>query len=129
MGIAENLYRLRMSREMSQEDVAKAVGVTHGAVSQWESSFSEPRRKALEKLAELFGTTPDILTHGHVDSSGMIAYVEPIHLDSDEISLFRYYRSLNQLGRESLINMARTFSEMEQYKSEEGCEIKANKAV
>jgi putative transcriptional regulator len=49
---------------MTQEDIAKALGVTRPAITMWESGKSKPRVDMLDKLATLLGTTPAWLLGG-----------------------------------------------------------------
>ena len=44
---------------MMQEFVADAPGVSHQAVSKWESGASDPSPTNLTALADLFETTPE----------------------------------------------------------------------
>lgn len=56
--------RLRMAREaknLTQGDVARAVGVARNLVSRWEIGDRKPQGDALVKLADLFGVTTDYL--------------------------------------------------------------------
>lgn len=54
MGLKENIKRFRVEKDMTQEQLAEALGVTRSAVTQWESGWSQPRMGKLEQLAELF---------------------------------------------------------------------------
>lgn len=56
--------RLRMAREaknLTQADVARAIGVARNLVSRWEIGDRKPQGDALVKLADLFGVTTDYL--------------------------------------------------------------------
>jgi len=53
-------YRREISG-LSQKDVAFQLGVTQGAVSQWESELSTPQFDKLPALAKIFGCTIDEL--------------------------------------------------------------------
>jgi transcriptional regulator with XRE-family HTH domain len=46
---------------MTQNEVAKALGVNQSAVSFWESGRNQPRGKQMVKLAKLYGVTVDEL--------------------------------------------------------------------
>lgn len=46
---------------MTQNEVAKALGVNQSAVSFWESGRNQPRGKQMVKLAKLYGVTMDEL--------------------------------------------------------------------
>lgn len=54
MSIAKNIKRLRESRDMTQEELAKAIGMSRPAVTQWETGWSQPRMGTIEKLADFF---------------------------------------------------------------------------
>lgn len=56
-----NLKELRESRGMSQHDVAVKLDVTDVAVSRWECGRSNPLRKYRERMADIFGVSPEII--------------------------------------------------------------------
>ncbi len=60
MGFAENLNALISTLNITQEEVAKAAGVTPGAVTGWRNG-SRPRRGALAKLCEAYDVSEDDL--------------------------------------------------------------------
>ena len=57
----ENVVRLRKLRQMTQEDVAEAAGVSRQAVAKWESGETVPDIEKCRILAELFEVTIDDL--------------------------------------------------------------------
>lgn len=57
MSIANNIKRLREQRGLTQEELAKAVGMSRPAVTQWETGWSQPRMGTIEKLAAFFGVS------------------------------------------------------------------------
>ncbi|MBG9450420.1 hypothetical protein ABE67_14070 [Cytobacillus firmus] len=60
--IGTNLRILRMKRNLTQHDVAKAIGVHCTTIGYWELNKSFPRRDKLEKLAEFYGVTFEEIT-------------------------------------------------------------------
>ena len=60
---AENLVRLRKIHQMTQEDIAEAVGVSRQAVAKWESGETIPDLEKCKLLAELFGVSLDDLAN------------------------------------------------------------------
>ncbi|MDF4820353.1 peptidase S24 [Vibrio parahaemolyticus] len=60
--IGERIRDLRLKKRLSQKDLAKNVGVSPTAISQWEREEYEPRGKNLSKLSKALGTTVDYLT-------------------------------------------------------------------
>ena len=57
--MVNKLKILRVTKGMSQQDLAKAIGVTQGAVCQWESRRCFPNAVALMRLSKLFGVSPE----------------------------------------------------------------------
>ena len=51
----------RKKAGLSQDEVAKALGVSGPAVSMWETGKTVPRTPMLKKLANLYGCTTDEL--------------------------------------------------------------------
>ena len=61
MALGERIKKCRQNAKMSQEKVAELVGVSRQAVTKWEANQSTPNTENLFKLAEIFGTTVDML--------------------------------------------------------------------
>lgn len=61
MTLAQRIKAQRLSKGYSQEEVAGRLGVSRQAVAKWESGQSAPSTENLFKLAELFGSTVDLL--------------------------------------------------------------------
>ena len=61
LDLAKNIRRLRRERELSQEQLAEAVGVSVQSVSHWETANTYPDMELLPTLAGFFGVTTDEL--------------------------------------------------------------------
>jgi transcriptional regulator with XRE-family HTH domain len=59
--ITENLKSFRKRKELTQEDIAEALGVSPQSVSKWERSDTYPDITLLPSLANLFQTSVDAL--------------------------------------------------------------------
>lgn len=64
MGFPENLEQERKRHGMSQEQLAKRLGVSQACVSQWENGSTSPTVFLAVKLADLLGTTCEKLVKG-----------------------------------------------------------------
>ena len=64
MNLGENIYRLRVGRNMSQGDLADALEVSRQSVSKWENNSAVPELDKLVKMAHIFGITLDELITG-----------------------------------------------------------------
>ena len=57
MGFADNVRANRERLGLSQEELARRVGLTNSAVSQWEGGRAKPRIGVMKALSEIFGMT------------------------------------------------------------------------
>mgnify|MGYP003293686334 CR=1 FL=1 len=58
LNIGKAIKRLRHEKDITQEELANALGVTNQAVSKWESKNTYPDITMLFPLAEIFGVVP-----------------------------------------------------------------------
>ncbi len=58
---SERLKELRIDNNLSQEQLAKAVGLSHTAIVYWENGQRVPNANAVIVLAEYFEVTTDYL--------------------------------------------------------------------
>lgn len=59
--IGESIKELRKAKDISQEALAKALGVTFQAVSKWETNVSAPDISLIPAIASYFGVSIDDL--------------------------------------------------------------------
>lgn len=57
----DTIKQLRKERDFSQEDLAEAVGVSNGAVGQWETGRTSPKRATAMKLDRVLGADGRVL--------------------------------------------------------------------
>ena len=61
MTLNENIKQLRQSRNLSQVDLAKALGVTKQSISNWENNNIQPSIDMLIRLAQFFSVSTDFM--------------------------------------------------------------------
>lgn len=61
MTLNENIRNLRLARNLSQVDLAKALGVTKQSVSNWENNNILPSIDMLVRLAQFFSVSTDFI--------------------------------------------------------------------
>lgn len=83
MSFADNLMALINQRGLTQEEVAKAAGVTPGAVTGWRNG-SRPRRGALQNLCKSYKLSEDDLLS---ETIGLAAKSQPSDIDSTQIPI------------------------------------------
>lgn len=59
--ISNVIRRLRRERDITQEELAAAVGVTYQSVSRWENGQAYPDMELIPKIADFFNISTDIL--------------------------------------------------------------------
>jgi len=61
MSIGTTIRKLRRERDMTQDALAEALGITAKAVSQWENGKTQPDLSLIQPLCHLFDVTADEL--------------------------------------------------------------------
>ena len=69
MSLGGRIKECRQNSKMSQEKVAELVGVSRQAVTKWEADQAAPSTENLFKLADVLGTTVDMLVASDEGSS------------------------------------------------------------
>lgn len=64
----DRLRILRQKKELTQKEVASALGVSSAAYSLWEKGEREPKFEIIEKLCNLFEVTTDFLMGRSTDN-------------------------------------------------------------
>ncbi len=59
--IGKSIKQNRLERKISQNTLAKAIGVTHAAISYWENGVNLPNINDCWKMAEYMNITIDEL--------------------------------------------------------------------
>ena len=66
MSVGENIRELRRREQLSQMELAEALGVSKETVSRWENDRMAVRQRHITRLCELFSVSPD-----DISSEGM----------------------------------------------------------
>ena len=83
----EKLVQLRKSRNLTQEQLAEALGVSRQAVSRWEAGDSTPDMINLLGLCDLFGVSADYLIHDDYQSDDDMPIVKEKNEQISEVKL------------------------------------------
>ena len=71
---ATRLRELRQEKKLSMKQLAKKIGTTDGAVSNWENDVNEPKMTYIIRLAIFFNVSADYLL-GLEDETGAKTYI------------------------------------------------------
>ncbi|WP_129703125.1 helix-turn-helix domain-containing protein [Priestia megaterium] len=85
MRLGNQLQKLREEQKMSQEEVAKQVGVSVQNIHKWENNQSYPEIRHLLKLGDIYGTTIDEFIKNDAALQNRINIREEEKEDDDEL--------------------------------------------
>ncbi len=93
------LKDLREERNLTQNDVAKAINTTRTNIGRWEKGENEPSANFVVQLADFFEVSTDYLL-GREDDFGNVSIQSTAPaLTSDEQKLINTFRKLNANNR------------------------------
>ena len=61
MNIGEVIKELRIEKDLSQQKLAEAIGVSQKAIDYWERGINEPKASYITRLADFFEVSADFL--------------------------------------------------------------------
>ena len=103
--VIERLQKLRKELKLSQEFVAKQLGISRSAVSLIETGQRDISAKELELFAKIYGVTMDQIMNGVKQEKNVVAFARAFNQlteqDQDEIMSLMQFK--NRKKRE-LIN-------------------------
>lgn len=89
MSLGSLSKRLRVARwevDLTQVEVATALGCAPRTVASWERGHTEPSASALEALSRLFGVSVDVLLRGEPWTGAGLAPTLPTGAADTEVS-------------------------------------------
>ena len=98
-----NIKDIRTRKNMTQADVANALGVSSVVYSRYETGARQPSTEVLIQMADIFGVTVDYLL-GRQD-------VEDSTLSSFELQLISASRNADERARQDALNVLLTHSQ------------------
>lgn len=75
--IGENIKMYRKLHGLTQSELAKIIGKTKNAVSNWENGINKPDADTIERLLDIFG----------IDANTLLGWSDPSKIKSDAIEL------------------------------------------
>lgn len=99
MNLSKNIKNLRISKKMTQEEVAQLLGTTSKSVSRWEQGITYPDITLLPLIANIFEVTVDELLG--VESIKQDEYVKALKKQGNEYAMNNDYESELLLWQEA----------------------------
>ena len=59
--VADRIKALRLSNNLTQNDIAKRLGITHSSVNAWEMGISVPSTMYIVELVRMFAVSTDYI--------------------------------------------------------------------
>jgi len=107
MSIGKRLKEARIRRKMTQEDLAAAVGVTKGAIGNYETEVSSPKEAILIKLMEILQIDANYLYQDYIQQEDEDSRrLEALHQDPRLGLLFDRTRKMSHEDVEFMLQMA-----------------------
>jgi transcriptional regulator with XRE-family HTH domain len=100
-GVAARIRDARRALGLTQDELARRVGVSRSAIAQWETDRTGQVRANLARVAAVLGVSIGYLITG--ESEAGLINVET----ADERALLSLYRQIREPGRSELLRSAR----------------------
>jgi transcriptional regulator with XRE-family HTH domain len=100
-GVAIRIREARRALGLTQDELARRVGVSRSAIAQWETDRTGQVRANLARVAAVLGVSSGYLLTGETE-------VGPASVETaDERALLNLYRQIREPGRSELLRHAR----------------------
>lgn len=97
MSVGSRIRELRESKDISRSELAEAIGVTVGAVSNYENEVSSPKEPILFKIMKALKCDANYLFQDSINFPNMDLTVSVAERD-----LIKKYRDLDSFGQETI---------------------------
>lgn len=96
-----NLRSLRTARGLSQQALAKKLGVSQQSIHKYENHITEPDFHMLKSMADFFDVSIDYLI-GYSSCAHKVETVRDTDLNEEELLVLQKYRSLASSSKKLL---------------------------
>lgn len=106
MGIGKRIKEARHNKGLTQEELAMMIGVTKGAIANYENETSHPKEPVMYALIDALGVEPNFLFQDCVHLPTREKNPDTAEAAPGEDHIIALYRKLNHEGQEKLIDYA-----------------------
>ena len=102
--LGERIQELRKKAGITQNDLAKKIGISHTQMARYEIKGVQPPADVLHRLADLFGTSIDYLVRGDREQQA----TESLK-DSELIADFKKMAQLPEDDRKTILRVIKAY--------------------
>jgi transcriptional regulator with XRE-family HTH domain len=106
-GVANRIREARRALGLTQDELARRVGVSRSAIAQWETDRTGQVRANLARVAAVLGVSSSYLLTGETEVGAISAE------SADERALLNLYRQMREPGRSELLRHARRMAALQ----------------
>ena len=118
MSISTRIKEARIRKGLTQEELAKKIGVTKGAIANYENQVSVPKVNIMYKLFEALDCDANFLYQdemNNINKSELLQLTLLEQFSKREINHIKNYRKLNILGKDSADTYINDISKIPKY--------------
>ena len=94
--VGERIKKARKAKGLTQEELAKSLGVSFAMIGQYERGERNPKYETLQRIADALNVNIGVLLYGEhsttIDSDGVrysSKYIPQLEIDEDEEGIFK----------------------------------------
>lgn len=112
MSVGTRIKAARQAAGLNQEQLAKALGVSKGSIGNYEADISHPKEEILISLLSVLDVDANYIYQDYFSTKNA-----PAESGSDfqKKRLMENYESLNQDGRNNLVNYSEDLTQLPKY--------------
>ncbi len=99
--ITSRIYLLLEHKNMSQSELARALGIRQSTISGWRQKFNEPEAELLEPISKALNVSIEWLITGTESNT-----IESSTFPEDKQQLLEYYDQCNLEGKNRILEQA-----------------------
>ena len=105
--MVKNLRAIRLSKGISQQQLANVIGTTQQSINKYENHSTEPDIETLIQIADYFEVSVDsLIVH---PGSELMEQKPGFDLSREEVRLLQEYRALSKEEKESIRLILRNY--------------------
>ena len=101
MSIGSRIAEARKNMKLTQVELAQKLGVSKGAIANYENEFCTPKAEMMYKLFEVLHVDANFLYQDDMEIP-----TPPVSLSPDENRLLSVYRSMSKDGKAKVLSYA-----------------------